>query len=219
MKAGAWPRDSAGARSTRAPVPVHVLRPRFRPRPPRPCGPLGSPRPNPRPRPSAGAGRQGALSGRTAHLAPGRRASAARRPGTFLLALSPPSPPAQRPPPALPARRGPHFPAALRRQQARRCAARAWSLRPGRRPRPRLRSEGEARSEARPGAVTICSDFGAQENKVWHCFHCFSIYLPWSEGQHIKSRDITLLIKVLLVKVIVFPVVVNGCESWTIQKA
>ena len=22
-------------------------------------------------------------------------------------------------------------------------------------------------------AVTICSDFGAQKNKVWHCFHCF----------------------------------------------
>ena len=29
-------------------------------------------------------------------------------------------------------------------------------------------------------AVTICSDFGAQENKVCHCFHCFPIYLPWS---------------------------------------
>ena len=27
-------------------------------------------------------------------------------------------------------------------------------------------------------AVTICSDFGAQENKVYHCFHCFPIYLP-----------------------------------------
>ena len=27
-------------------------------------------------------------------------------------------------------------------------------------------------------AVTICSDFGAQENKVSHCFHCFPIYLP-----------------------------------------
>ena len=27
-------------------------------------------------------------------------------------------------------------------------------------------------------AVTICSDFEAQENKVCHCFHCFSIYLP-----------------------------------------
>ena len=31
-------------------------------------------------------------------------------------------------------------------------------------------------------AVTICSDFGTQENKVFHCFHCFSIYLPWSDG-------------------------------------
>ena len=28
-------------------------------------------------------------------------------------------------------------------------------------------------------AVTICSDFGAQENKVSHGFHCF--YLPWSD--------------------------------------
>ena len=27
-------------------------------------------------------------------------------------------------------------------------------------------------------AVTICSEFGAQKNKVCHCFHCFSIYLP-----------------------------------------
>ena len=25
-------------------------------------------------------------------------------------------------------------------------------------------------------AVTICSEFGAQKNKVWHCFHCFPIY-------------------------------------------
>ena len=31
-------------------------------------------------------------------------------------------------------------------------------------------------------AVTICSDFGAQENKVCHCFNCFPIYLPWSDG-------------------------------------
>ena len=31
-------------------------------------------------------------------------------------------------------------------------------------------------------AVTICSDFGAQGNKVCHCFHCFPIYLPWSDG-------------------------------------
>ena len=30
--------------------------------------------------------------------------------------------------------------------------------------------------------VTICSDFGAQENKVCHCFHCFPIYLLHSDG-------------------------------------
>ena len=31
-------------------------------------------------------------------------------------------------------------------------------------------------------AVTICSDFGAPKNKVWHGFHCFPIYFPWSDG-------------------------------------
>ena len=34
----------------------------------------------------------------------------------------------------------------------------------------------------------------------------------------LKSRDITLLTKVHLVKVMVFPVVMYGCESWTIKK-
>ena len=33
-----------------------------------------------------------------------------------------------------------------------------------------------------------------------------------------KSRDITLLTKVCLVKAMVFPVVMYGCESWTIKK-
>ena len=31
-------------------------------------------------------------------------------------------------------------------------------------------------------AVTICSGFGAPKNKVSHCFQCFPIYLPWSDG-------------------------------------
>ena len=35
----------------------------------------------------------------------------------------------------------------------------------------------------------------------------------------LKSRDITLLTKVHLVKAMVFPVVMCGCESWTIKKA
>ena len=35
----------------------------------------------------------------------------------------------------------------------------------------------------------------------------------------LKSRDITLLTKVCIVKAMVFPVVMYGCESWTIKKA
>ena len=35
----------------------------------------------------------------------------------------------------------------------------------------------------------------------------------------LRSRDITLPTKVRLVKAMVFPVVVYGCESWTIKKA
>ena len=47
---------------------------------------------------------------------------------------------------------------------------------------------------------------------------------PWKKSydqprQHIKSRDITLLTKVRLVKSMVFPVVMYGCESWTVKKA
>ena len=35
----------------------------------------------------------------------------------------------------------------------------------------------------------------------------------------LKSRDITLLTKLCLVKAMVFPVVMYGCESWTVKKA
>ena len=38
-------------------------------------------------------------------------------------------------------------------------------------------------------------------------------------GSVLKSRDITLPTKVCLVKAMVFPVVMYGCESWTIKKA
>jgi len=40
-------------------------------------------------------------------------------------------------------------------------------------------------------AITICSDFGAQKNKVSHCFHCFPIYLPWSDGT--RCHDLSFL--------------------------
>ena len=35
----------------------------------------------------------------------------------------------------------------------------------------------------------------------------------------LKSRDITLSTKICLVKAMVFPVVMYGCESWTVKKA
>ena len=38
-------------------------------------------------------------------------------------------------------------------------------------------------------------------------------------GSILKSRNITLLTKVHLVKAMVFPVVMYGCESWTIKKS
>ena len=40
-----------------------------------------------------------------------------------------------------------------------------------------------------------------------------------NKGSILKSRDITLPTKVRLVKAMVFPVVMYGCESWTIKKA
>ena len=56
------------------------------------------------------------------------------------------------------------------------------------------------------------------------CSHEIKTLTPWKENydqsrQHIKNRDITLPIKVCLVKVMVFPAVLYGCETWTINKA
>ena len=46
---------------------------------------------------------------------------------------------------------------------------------------------------------------------------------PWKESYDqlniLKSKDITLPTKVHLVKAMVFPVVMDGCESWTVKKA
>ena len=46
---------------------------------------------------------------------------------------------------------------------------------------------------------------------------------PWKKSYDLdsilKNRDITLLTKVCLVKSVVFPIVMCGCESWTIKKA
>ena len=62
--------------------------------------------------------------------------------------------------------------------------------------------------------------------------HCMGWLQPWNQKtlapwkksydqprQHIKSRRITLPTKVYLVKAMVFPVVMYGCQSWIIKKA
>ena len=66
-------------------------------------------------------------------------------------------------------------------------------------------------------AVTICSDFGAPQNKVWHLL--LGRKIMTNLDGIFKSRDITLPTKACLVKAMVFPAVMYGCESWTVKKA
>jgi len=42
-------------------------------------------------------------------------------------------------------------------------------------------------------AVPICRDFGAQENKVCHCFHYFPLYLPWNDGTRCHALHFWML--------------------------
>ena len=56
------------------------------------------------------------------------------------------------------------------------------------------------------------------------CSHEIKTLAPWKKSYDqldsiLKSRDITLPTKVHLVKAMVFPVVMYGCESWTIKKS
>ena len=75
--------------------------------------------------------------------------------------------------------------------------------------------------------MEIVTDFIFLGSKITACGDCsqkIKRLAPWKKSydpprQHTKSRDITLLTKVHLVKAMVFPVVIYGCESWTIKKA
>ena len=67
------------------------------------------------------------------------------------------------------------------------------------------------------------SDFIFLGSKITADGDC-STLTPWKEimtnlDSKLKSRDITLPTKVCLVKAMVFPVVMYGCESWTVKKA
>ena len=77
-------------------------------------------------------------------------------------------------------------------------------------------------------AVETMSDFtlgGSKITAVSDCSHeikrCLLLgrKVTTNLDSILKSRDITLPTKVRLVKAMVFPVVVYGCESWTVKKA
>ena len=63
--------------------------------------------------------------------------------------------------------------------------------------------------------ITACGDCS---HEIKRCF-LFGRKAMTNLDIILKSRDITLLTKVCLVKAMVFPVVMYGCESWTIKKA
>ena len=68
-------------------------------------------------------------------------------------------------------------------------------------------------------------DFGSKITADGDCSHEIKRHLLLGRkvmnnlDSILKSRDITLQTKVHLVKAMVFPVVMYGCESWTIKKA
>ena len=79
--------------------------------------------------------------------------------------------------------------------------------------------------EGKAEAVTYFTFLGSKITTDSDCSHEIKRYLLLGKkamtnlDSILKSRDITLLIKVCLVKAMVFPVVMYGCESWTVMKA
>ena len=77
------------------------------------------------------------------------------------------------------------------------------------------------------GTMEIVTDFilgGSKITADGECIHQIKRHLLLGRkamtnlDSVLKSRDITLPTKVLVVKAVVFPVVINGCESWSIKK-
>ena len=81
------------------------------------------------------------------------------------------------------------------------------------------------------GKLETVADFtflGSKISADGDCSHEIKMLIPWKESYDqlvitidsiLKSRDIILPTKVHLVKAMVFPVVMYGCESWIIKKA
>ena len=69
----------------------------------------------------------------------------------------------------------------------------------------------------RKGSLTALSFFLSRSNRAW--LSALGRKVMTNLDSIFKSRDITLPTKVHLVKAMVFPVVMYGCESWTVKKA
>ena len=80
--------------------------------------------------------------------------------------------------------------------------------------------DGEA-AETVSDFIFLCSKITADGDCSHEIKRCLLLGRKVMTNLHsiLKSRDITLSTKVHLVKALVFPVVMYGCESWTIKKA
>ena len=63
--------------------------------------------------------------------------------------------------------------------------------------------------------ITVDGDWGHKVRRCW----LLGRKVMTNLDRVLKSRDITLLKKVYIVKALVFPVVTYGCENWTLKKA
>ena len=68
------------------------------------------------------------------------------------------------------------------------------------------------------GGLACCDSWGRKESDMTERLNWTELYKVYLDSI-LKSRDISLSTKVHLVKAMVFPVVMYGCESWTVKKA
>ena len=84
-----------------------------------------------------------------------------------------------------------------------------------------LKHQVEEKVEAATDFIILCSKFTADSTCGHEIKRCLLLgrKAMTNLDSMLKSRDVSLLTKVHLVKAMVFPVVMYGCESWIIKKA
>ena len=82
-----------------------------------------------------------------------------------------------------------------------------------------LQIDGETEADFFFGGGSKITAAGDCSHEIKRCLLLFGRRIMTNLDIILKSRDITLSTNVHLVKAMVFPVVMYGCESWTIKKA